>query len=264
MLTHKYCTGNHFKTGDVHYRSSVHIHSCYTLPMLNPAAFAPTNATRFATRLATPAAPPRAMALVLTLLVHVLLVLAWFAVRAQAPHARDGGQRITFLMQVPSKATPAPAAAVLAQEHARPRAPAPAALPMHAESAQTAAVAAPLPAATTEEVAAAAPSLRERALRDVAAIARELRPASPAASGEEAPRLRLARLIAGARSGRLWGADIERRVSPDGVAITRVTRNGHAACYMSGTVNFVPGILHDSARPQAVKCPPEDGGWSSE
>ena len=215
-------------------------------------------------RFAAPAAPPRAMALALTLLVHLMLALAWFAGRAQAPHARDEVQRIAFLMPLPVKTAPAHPAPLPAQAPARARPAALGAAPGPAEPAETAAAAAPSPAAAVDETAPAAPSLRERALRDVAAIARELRPAGPAGAGDEAPRLRLARLIGGAHGGRLWGADFDRRLSPDGVAITRVTRNGKAACYMSGTVNFVPGILHDSARPQAVKCPPDDGGWSRE
>lgn len=55
---------------------------------------------------------------------------------------------------------------------------------------------------------------------------------------------------------------MDRYVSPDGMAITRLTREGGARCYMSGTVNFVPGILHDSASPQEVNCPPASSGWA--
>jgi hypothetical protein len=53
---------------------------------------------------------------------------------------------------------------------------------------------------------------------------------------------------------------MDRYVSPDEVAITRLSRGAGAKCYLSGTVNFVPGILHDSARPQQISCPPSGSG----
>lgn len=215
--------------------------------------------------LAVQATPPRALALVLTLGVHLVLTLLWLADHARAPYAPGAAQRVAMLMQIPRKATPAPLLPVSPSGPVRvPQRPQlPAALPVQANPvADTTPVAAPQPLPPGDESERAAPSLRERALRDVTAIGRELRPAGPAATGDEPPRLRLARLMAGARSGHLWGADVERRVSPDGVAITRMTRNGKTVCYMNGTVNFVPGILHDAARPQTVHCPPDDGGWS--
>jgi hypothetical protein len=49
--------------------------------------------------------------------------------------------------------------------------------------------------------------------------------------------------------------------SSDGVRYTRMTRGGSSVCYISGTVNFVPGILHDSSKPTKTNCPPEDSGW---
>ena len=55
---------------------------------------------------------------------------------------------------------------------------------------------------------------------------------------------------------------VDRYESGDGVIIERITRGGGSKCYMSGTVNFVPGILHDSSKPQVVSCPPAGGGWT--
>lgn len=71
---------------------------------------------------------------------------------------------------------------------------------------------------------------------------------------------RLAAGIAAAHKGDMM-AKVDHYTSPDGVIYTRMKRGSETRCYMNGSVNFVPGILHDSAKPQRVNCPPEGSGW---
>lgn len=225
------------------------------------------------------------MALALTLAAHLTLGGFWLASRAQAPRGDAASHRVGVLMLVPAQASvraraPArvPARARAAVALANPIAPArpmpvTPALVMTAPRAPMAPDAhaspdAPVPTATAPLSAPPAPAafavdpLRQRALRGVAQIARELGPAAAREGASEPASLRLARLMENAHIDRSLGVGLERRVSPDGVVITRVRRNGGVSCYMSGTVNFVPGILHDSARPQTVNCPSEKDGWS--
>ena len=49
--------------------------------------------------------------------------------------------------------------------------------------------------------------------------------------------------------------------SSDGVVIERITYGGKSYCVTSSTVNYVPGILHDSSRAREVTCPPASAGW---
>jgi len=49
--------------------------------------------------------------------------------------------------------------------------------------------------------------------------------------------------------------------SSDGVVIERITYGGKSDCVTSSTVNYVPGILHDSSRARKVTCPPASAGW---
>jgi hypothetical protein len=72
---------------------------------------------------------------------------------------------------------------------------------------------------------------------------------------------RLEKGIAAAYVGGSRGFTLDYYVSPDGVVITRKTTSGGVVCYMSGTINFTPGILHDSEKPQAVKCPADSEQW---
>ena len=49
--------------------------------------------------------------------------------------------------------------------------------------------------------------------------------------------------------------------SSDGVVIERITYGGKSYCVTSSTVNYVPGILHDSSRAREVTCQPASAGW---
>lgn len=49
--------------------------------------------------------------------------------------------------------------------------------------------------------------------------------------------------------------------SADGVIIERITYGGKSYCVASSTVNYVPGILHDSSKAREVTCPPANAGW---
>ena len=49
--------------------------------------------------------------------------------------------------------------------------------------------------------------------------------------------------------------------SADGVVIERITYGGKSYCVTSSTVNYVPGILHDSSKAREVTCPPANAGW---
>ncbi len=55
---------------------------------------------------------------------------------------------------------------------------------------------------------------------------------------------------------------VDRYESGEGVIIERLPRGGKSSCYMSGTVNFVPGILSDSSTPKTLTCPPAGEGWA--
>jgi hypothetical protein len=66
--------------------------------------------------------------------------------------------------------------------------------------------------------------------------------------------------IAAAHRGDMMGK-VDPYTAPDGVIYTRMRRGSGTTCYMSGSVNFVPGILHSSEKPQKVNCPPDDAGW---
>jgi hypothetical protein len=119
------------------------------------------------------------------------------------------------------------------------------------------------------EVAPAPPAisageLLERARRDVGKIDRELRGGTPpvAAVRPDTAQARFERAMAGAWKDRSQTMVVDRYMSADGVVVERVSRGGDARCHMSGTVNFVPGILHDGSRPQTVSCPPAGSGWT--
>ena len=104
----------------------------------------------------------------------------------------------------------------------------------------------------------------ERARRDVGKIDRELRGgATPVPLvGPDTPQARFEKALAGAWIDRSNTMVVDHYKSADGVIIERITRGGGSKCYMSGVVNFVPGILHDSSKPQGVSCPPPGSGWS--
>ena len=54
---------------------------------------------------------------------------------------------------------------------------------------------------------------------------------------------------------------IDQYRSADGVVIERITYGGKSYCVTSSTVNYVPGILHDSSKAREVTCPPANAGW---
>jgi hypothetical protein len=54
---------------------------------------------------------------------------------------------------------------------------------------------------------------------------------------------------------------IDHYKSADGVVIERITYGGKSYCVTSSTVNYIPGILHDSSKAREVTCPPADAGW---
>jgi hypothetical protein len=49
--------------------------------------------------------------------------------------------------------------------------------------------------------------------------------------------------------------------SADGVVIERISYGGKSYCVTSSTVNYIPGILHDSSKAREVTCPPANAGW---
>ena len=112
--------------------------------------------------------------------------------------------------------------------------------------------------------AISAGELLERARRDVGKVDRELRGDTPPVPlvRPDTAQARFERAMAGAWKDRSQTMVVDRYMSADGVVIERVSRGGDAKCYMSGTVNFVPGILHDSSRAQTVSCPPAGSGWT--
>ncbi|MES2295737.1 MAG: hypothetical protein V4582_01780 [Pseudomonadota bacterium] len=213
--------------------------------------------------------------LALTLLVHLLLVLAWCFSRGSRPVEHAQREELVYLQVSASRApvdVPKPrplravAAPISAPSQAKPsikdatiRTEPLLAAPL------TAAPARPAPsisAAPLDPLAAPAQSslsARESALRDAGNIDRDLR-------GKIAPAARQGTPFSNFQSA-LAGAHIEkspvqmaRYTSPDGVVITRVTQGSKVRCYMSGTVNFAPGVLKDGARPQPVNCP--TSGWT--
>jgi hypothetical protein len=103
----------------------------------------------------------------------------------------------------------------------------------------------------------------ERALHEAGRIDRALRGSTPPvpAVRPDSPYARFEAALASAFIDRSLTLTRDRYSAPDGVVIERLTQGGKAVCYMSGAVNFVPGILKDSSRPNKVNCPPADSGW---
>lgn len=103
----------------------------------------------------------------------------------------------------------------------------------------------------------------DRVKSDIDKVARELARATPSGPlmRSDSAQTRLENGIASAFVGGTRGFTLDYYVSPDGVVITRKTTSSGVVCYMSGTINFRPGILHDSEKPQTVKCPPSGENW---
>jgi hypothetical protein len=83
----------------------------------------------------------------------------------------------------------------------------------------------------------------------------------PAISGGESATERFDKAAEGAFIDRSNTRTIDHYRSADGVIIERVTYAGKSYCVTSSTVNYIPGILHDSSKAREVTCPPANAGW---
>lgn len=107
---------------------------------------------------------------------------------------------------------------------------------------------------------ASAAEIMAQARRDIGKIERSLRGnLPPIPDDEDLLRAKLGNAISRAAHGGA-GTYLANYTSPDGVVITRITIGNASACVMSGTVNYVPGVLHDANKPQLVNCP-KDAKW---
>ena len=120
---------------------------------------------------------------------------------------------------------------------------------------------APAPAAAATRTHA---DILDQAKRDIGKIDREIRGSAPPVPLNRplTRQEKLERALAGAYRGGSNGFTLDRYTAPDGVIVTRKITSRGVSCYMSGTVNFVPGVLKNSERAQEVNCPPEDAGWT--
>lgn len=205
----------------------------------------------------------RCLPLALTITVHLLLLACLYLARRQPAPSASAGPQLTMLALIrptvppsvePKKEIPKVRTAVRPQATVRVARPAPIVeqAPLQAD-------------APVAEALAAAPvtgDLMERAKRTAGIIDREMREGKPVALSANSPRARFERLMAEAIIDRSSTMTVDRYQSGDGVTIERATRRGKARCYMSGTVNFVPGMLKDSSKPQPVTCPPPGDGWT--
>jgi hypothetical protein len=207
-----------------------------------------------------------AFAASLALALHVLFALVCFHSRKLERAAASAPAGTTLLVQLRLQA-PAPRPARLAAPAGKPaRVPLPQATTAAPPSRQAPAGpesiapdAAPVPLAQGQDSGALAAQLR----RDIGKIDRELRDGKPGVPliRPDSPQLRLERALAGAYRGGPRGFTVDTYTSADGVIITRKTTSSGVACYMSGTVNFIPGILRSSEAPQRVNCPADAREW---
>lgn len=181
-----------------------------------------------------------AVPLVLTLLVHLLLVLAWMHARTiRRESDRSPGPRFV-LVPVRPVAPPRPLPERLARRGARPTFPVAARPPAHPPATALPGAA----AAAAAEAASAAPGAADilaRARQDAGRIDRELRGGKPAAPGG-APG-RWARFQAAAESAFIDRSNIETMdtyTAPDGVVIYRFRQGNKVRCRMTGSVG--PGV----------------------
>jgi hypothetical protein len=107
----------------------------------------------------------------------------------------------------------------------------------------------------------------EQAKREAVAADRDIRAApapvakkDPALSGESALE-RFDKAAEAAFIDRSNTRIIDHYRSADGVVIERITYGGKSYCVTSSTVNYIPGILHDSSKAREVTCPPANAGW---
>ena len=205
----------------------------------------------------------RGLPMALTIAVHLLLAVCWYLARRDLPPAVQGTPQ-RFLVMLNARPVPPadpPQAAPVARRATPARAPRRTVL---SEPAAIETIANPMdaPAETPAAPAPGGADTLASAKRDAGKIDRALRGGVTPPLSADSPRARFEAAMASAWIDRSNTMVVDRYTSPDGVVIERVTRRGHRACYMSGTVNFVPGILHDSSKPQSVNCPPAGGGWT--
>ncbi len=201
----------------------------------------------------------RGLPLALTIAVH-LLIAALLLARRPPPPVPAGPHSYLLMLVRPAVPPPVRAQAAPSKERGASRARPP------ARPAPTALRTPAPPQASAVDQPTAAPfvgSLLERARRDVGKIDLELRGGKPVAVGlaADSPRARFESLMASAFIDRSNTMTVDRYQSGDGVVIERVARRGKSTCYMSGTVNFRPGILSDSSVPKTVSCPKGEG-WT--
>ncbi|MFC0136227.1 hypothetical protein CR105_02700 [Massilia eurypsychrophila] len=214
--------------------------------------------------------PRRSLPLALTIAVHVLLLACFYLARPAVPQLAGAGPQRSMLMLVLPKLLPVVKQEItkpVVRATARPQAPVARALPPRPapDAPQAPVPVAVEPDAPLPDAFAAAPvagDLAERARRAAGKIDRQLRAGKPVALSADARQARFERIMASAYIDKSNTLTVDRYESGDGVIIERLTRGGKSSCYMSGTINFVPGILRDSSKPKGVSCPPAEAGWT--
>jgi hypothetical protein len=204
----------------------------------------------------------RSLPLALTITVHLLLLACFYLARPQAPQGAAAGPPRYMLTLV--RPTPAPPAKheikkPVVRTATRPLPPVSRATPPRAAPE---AVQADTSAPDTLAAAPYLGNLVERARSGAGKIDRELRAGQPAPLSADSRQARFERIMASAYIDKSNTLTVDRYESGDGVIIERLTRGGKSSCYMSGTVNFVPGILRDSSKPKTVTCPSAGEGWT--
>jgi hypothetical protein len=108
----------------------------------------------------------------------------------------------------------------------------------------------------------------EQAKREAVEADRAIRAAAPpeakkapALSGGESALERFDKAADAAFIDRSNTRIVDQYRSADGVVIERITYGGKSYCVTSSTVNYIPGILHDSSKAREVTCPPANAGW---
>lgn len=207
--------------------------------------------------------PRRSLPLALTISVHLLLLAGLYLAQREPPPAKSTTpQRYMLALVRPSVPPPAPQQIKKPAVRIATRPQAPVRVARAAPMVEEAQAKADAPVPDPLAAAPVAGDLVERAKRDVGKIDRELRAGRPVALSADSPHARFERIMASAYIDRSNTMTVDRYQSGDGVLIERVTRRGKTSCYMSGTVNFVPGILKNSGKPQSVTCPPAGDGWA--
>lgn len=196
-----------------------------------------------------------------------LYVMTIGSVRDRQARAADSGEAVFISLpnwvkvpppSMPERARPArtkvAAPAAAAQEPVTP-----VLVPVPAlQQVEPAVVTADAPSADMPDAAA----IRAQARHDLGAIDKDLRGNVPLLP-KQRPASFQSRLEQGFAAAHVGSsvAVLDYYTAPDGVIYTRILRNGRYSCRISGTVNFVPGILHNSEKSQGVNCPPADSGW---